>query len=359
MTENFTDYAVATGEFIQEWLDDHHMTPAELARRTGFSRKHISMVLAGAPVSDKFAQSLELVTHVPASRWLALEGQYRADLARLGLEERLVADYPNLLETFAPSLKALRRLDVIKGDRRKPGHLMVQLMAFFQVGSPEALVSRNLMPQAAFLKSDTIDSVTASLATWLRLAQIRALEDPPKIPFNPAALRSTLPELRSLSRTLTENSTAFIERLALAGVRIVLLEEIKGCRAYGATFWDEYGPVIVLSARGKQDGVLWFTLFHEIGHVLLHPNLSFIEGSDEDLGTPAQEQEANDFAAEWLIPKDKMSELAKLRSKAEVCAFAESNEVSPGVVMHRLHHLGYWEYSHGRDLYIKLAINDE
>lgn len=358
MTENYTDYAVATGEFIQEWLDDHRMTAAELSRRTGFSRKHISMVLAGAPVSSDFANRLEMVTHVPASRWLALEGQYRADLERLGLAQRLAAD-SDLIDTFAPSLSALRRYGVIQGDRKNPGHLMIQLMTFFQVGSPEALVPRNLMPQVAFHKSANLDSVTASLATWLRLAQIRANEDPPAVPFDPAVLRSSLPEIRVLSRFLAKEPTAFVERLSLAGVRVVLLEEIKGCRAYGATFWDEFGPVIVLSARGKQDGMFWFTLFHEIGHVLLHPNLSFVEGANEDADTAGQEEEANEFAAAWLIPADRSSELSGLRSKAEVCAFAESIDVSPGVVMHRLHHLKHWPYNHGRDLYFKLEIQDD
>lgn len=354
MTDNYTDYAVATGEFIREWLDNHRMTAAELARRTGFSRKHISMVLAGAPVSSDFANRLELVTHVPAERWLALEGQYRADLERLGLEQRL-ADDSSLLETFAPSLKVLRKLGVIQATRRNPGQLMVQLMSFFQVGSPEALVPQNLMPQAAFLKSTALDAVTASLATWLRLAQIRANEEPPAVEFDPSALRSALPEVRRMSRTLTANPTGFVTRLGQAGVRIVLLEEVPGCRAYGATFWDEHGPVIVLSTRGKQDGMLWFTLFHEIGHVLMHPNCVFVEGSDNDPGTTAQEDEANNFAANWLIPAKYSGEAALLRSKAAVKDFAERLEVSPGVVMQHLHHHGYWKHENGRDLYVKLT----
>ncbi|WCC79994.1 ImmA/IrrE family metallo-endopeptidase [Cutibacterium equinum] len=355
MTDNYTDYAVATGEFIQEWLDDHRMTAAELARRTGFSRKHISMVLAGAPVSPDFANRLELVTRVPAERWLALEGQYRADLERLGLEQRLAED-DSLLETFLPSLKVLRKLGVIQGTRRNPGRLMVELMSFFQVGSPEALVPRNLVPNAAFLKSTTLDAVTASLATWLRLAQIRAAEEPPVVAFDRSVLISSLPDVRRLSRKLADDPTAFVTRLGEAGVRVVLLEEIPGCRAYGATFWDEHGPVIVLSARGKQDGALWFTLFHEIGHVLLHPNCVFVEGSDSDLATAAQEEEANNFAANWLIPAEYAAEAATLRSKAAVVAFAERLEVSPGVIMQHLHHHGYWRHQNGRDLYVKLAI---
>lgn len=83
MTESVTDYAVATGDFIDEWLTEHHMTVAELALRSGDSYDNIERVIAGAPVTSEFAQRLESVTHVPAKRWLALEAQYRADLDRL------------------------------------------------------------------------------------------------------------------------------------------------------------------------------------------------------------------------------------------------------------------------------------
>ena len=356
MTGNMTDYAVATGEFIEEWLDDHDMTAAELARRTGCSRKHISTVLAGARVTPEFASKLELVTHVPAERWLALEGQYRADVERLGLQEKL-AGSGELLDSFQPSLTVLSKLGIIEGDMRRPGRLMMQLMSFFRVGSPDAMVARNLIPDVAFLRSTVLDVNVASLATWLRLAQIQAVGEPPTSSYSPSGLQSVLPELRPMSRDLDTDPAAGVRKLAEVGVRVVLLEEIKGCRAYGATFWDEYGPVVVLSARGKRDGVLWFTLFHELGHVLLHPRQLFLEDSDdESTNAEGQEAEANSFATQWLVPDDRAREAAALRNEAEVVNFAQEIGVSPGVVMQYLHHHKYWKYWRGQDLYQRVNL---
>lgn len=353
-----TDYAVPTGEFIEEWLEDHDMTRAELSRRTGVSRKHITMVVAGAPVTPDFAMKLELVTHIPATRWLALEGQYRADVERLGLEHELSADKA-LLERFKGSLAYLRSKGVIQGDTYKLGHLMVQLMAFFDVGSPDALVPTNLMPQANFLKSQALDAETASLATWLRLAHLSALEEPLEVPFDPAALSGALPEIRRLSRTITENPMAFAQRLADVGVQVVIQSEVKGCRAYGATFWDAGRPIIVLSVRGKKDGALWFTLFHELGHVLKHPNTMFVEGNATAAAEQSREDEASDFATEWLIPTSTREELYGIKSKAGVVDFARRHDVSPGVVIQHLHHHKVWPFSSGQGLYVTLVVNDD
>lgn len=357
MATSKTSYAVPTGEFIAEWLDDHTMSRAELARRAGVSRKHITMVIAGAPVTPDFATKLELVTKVPAHRWLALEAQYRADIERLGLEHELAAD-KCLLDRFKASIKYLRDNGVIEGDIRRPGHLMVQLMSFFDVGSPEALVPANLMPQANFLKSQVLDAETASLATWLRLAHLSALEEPLVAPFDPDALGDALPEIRRLSRTFTDKPMAFAERLAKVGVQVVIQSEVKGCRAYGATFWDAGRPIIVLSVRGKKDGALWFTLFHELGHVLKHPHTLFIEGNVAANPEQFREDEANDFAAEWLIPSSLREELYAIKSKTGVVDFARRNGVSPGVVVQHLHHHQQWPYSNGHDLFVTLVIND-
>ncbi|PYL04532.1 MAG: DNA-binding protein, partial [Verrucomicrobia bacterium] len=50
----------------------------------------------------------------------------------------------------------------------------------------------------------------------------------------------------------------------------------------------------------------WFTLFHELGHVLKHLATGKAEGFVDDLKLPAKnkcEREADDFARNTLVPK--------------------------------------------------------
>lgn len=88
------DYAVSPGDHIKEWLDDHGINAAELARRLDVTPKHVSELLSGkAPLSATVALGLERVTGIPARIWNRFEAGYREDLARLAETDRLAAQY--------------------------------------------------------------------------------------------------------------------------------------------------------------------------------------------------------------------------------------------------------------------------
>lgn len=76
------NYAVAPGEHIEDWLDEHGINAAELARRLDVTPKHVSELLSGkAPLSATISLGLERVTGIPARIWNRFESGYREDLA--------------------------------------------------------------------------------------------------------------------------------------------------------------------------------------------------------------------------------------------------------------------------------------
>lgn len=59
------DYIVTTGDFIAEWMEREDISAAELLRRLGVSRKHMSELLSGkAPLSQAVALKLDPVTGI-------------------------------------------------------------------------------------------------------------------------------------------------------------------------------------------------------------------------------------------------------------------------------------------------------
>jgi hypothetical protein len=70
--------------------------------------------------------------------------------------------------------------------------------------------------------------------------------------------------------------------LATAGVSLVVLPTPRGCRASGATcFFTPDRATLVMSFRYLTDDHFWFTLFHEIGHLILHEAVRVrVEGKD-------------------------------------------------------------------------------
>lgn len=68
------------GDILAEALEERGMKNAELARRAGLSEKHVSQLLnARVPLSMEVAFKLEQVLGIPATLWLNLESNYRAE----------------------------------------------------------------------------------------------------------------------------------------------------------------------------------------------------------------------------------------------------------------------------------------
>jgi HTH-type transcriptional regulator/antitoxin HigA len=351
-----TDYAVPTGEFIEEWLEENAMSQAELARRLDVSPKHVSKLIAGARLTEAVAMKLQLVTGTPARIWLSYEATYRADVARLGLEAELAAE-KDVAALFP--VKELRQMEIVTETMRRPGILLMQLMAFFAVGSLEGLKSR-AQPLAAFRQDATHPVDSAAVQVWLRLIELElASLDPLENDYDRDAFLALIPNIRSLSlKSPEEYGTELPKMLAEVGIRLLYKNEIKGIRAYGATQWIDGHPVIALTTRGADDGKFWFTLFHEFGHVLHHPhNDLFIQKQDGDGGS-ALEAEADDFASNVLIPPERAQRLSSLRSLRDIQEFASTIGVCPGIVVGRMHHDGTWPHQNGRRLYKRLRIDD-
>ena len=79
-----TDYAVAPGEYLNEWIADAALSQVQAAELLGYSLQQLNEIVNGrAPITDATALLLEQVVGVPASTWLRYETTYRADLVRI------------------------------------------------------------------------------------------------------------------------------------------------------------------------------------------------------------------------------------------------------------------------------------
>ena len=105
---------------------------------------------------------------------------------------------------------------------------------------------------------------------------------------------------------------------------------------------------MMMTIRYKWADIFWFTLFHEIGHILnLNRRLVILEGDIDDPEYLQMEDDANRFAAEVLIPSFEYSKfIEKSRFyKDDIGAFAAHLGVSRGIVVGRLQNDGYIDRS--------------
>lgn len=324
------------GETLLEMLEERGLRQSDLAERTGRPRKTINEIIKGkAAITPETALQLELVLGAPAEFWNQREKAFRSSLARQDEAKRL-AGWKDWLRRF-PYADMVNKCWV--ASHSAAGEKVRELLSFFAVVSPEQWREVHEKPQAAFHKSNAHASDVYALSAWLRRGVLQATEIHAR-PFDRDKFEQALAEIRGLTELPIQDAVPQVKALcADAGVAVVFVPQVKKSRASGVTRWLSPSKALIqLSLRYKTDDHLWFTFFHEAGHILLHGKRQiFLE---DGAGLDKQEQQANQFAADHLIPPSEAERLYSLTtySQAALRDFASSIGVAPGIVVGRLQH---------------------
>jgi HTH-type transcriptional regulator / antitoxin HigA len=288
---------------------------------------------------------------VPARVWNNLEVAYREHVSRQEEDERLVSDLDWLDEL--PIRELIQRGCIQSASR--PVDLLREVCKFFGVAN-RATWDAVWHKPTAYRTSRAFTSNPGAIAAWLRIGEQRAA-DIACDPFDKVALSATLHDLRSLTRETDPADwwPTLVERCARVGVAVIAEPEIKGARINGAARWLTSEKAIVqLSLRHRWSDIFWFTLFHELAHLLIHSKKdAFINDTGGHSGV---EQEADAFASQVLVPRRFEPDLPLLSTIPDVIAFADRIGLMPGIVVGRLQHDGRWPYNKGNELKQRLVF---
>lgn len=368
MTEQHTpfapDWVSPPGEAIQDLAEERGWSQQELARRLGYTEKHVSQLVNGkVALTVDAAQRLERVLGSTLDFWLNLEANYRRHSARLAAAQQQAAWTDWLDELPLKDIMACGALPKVRLDARSKPGLVDACLKIFGVASPQEWRTHYGAMQVAFRRSRPDQSDVGAIATWLRLGEQQAeRQDGPD--YDAARFKTALVHLRTLTTQPPDVFEPIMRRLLReAGVAFVLVPAIPRARVSGVARWlAPHRPLIQLSLYGKTNDKFWFTFFHEAAHVLLHGgNKSdrqsiFLDDPNSAHAEDPREHEANTWAGDWLIPVEQAHLLPSLRSKAAVRTFAQQLGIHPGIVVGRLQHDGLIDPSWFNDLKAPLQL---
>ncbi len=349
------------GDTIQETIDVLGMNQYELAERMGRPVKTVNEIIKGKEaITPNTAIQLERVLGIKAEFWLERERQYRQALAEIEHEEKLQQWEPWL--SYFP-LKEMINLGWV--PRLQVQSLTVgAMLSFFGVATPDEWKSVYIGEQlhASYYRI-SLAHVTeqGALSAWLRKGELQAKELKLE-PHDRKIFTANLIKVRSLART---HPTDFKEQLqkicADAGVAVVFTPSLPKTNVSGVARWINNGntPLIQLSGRYKSNDHFWFTFFHEAGHILKHGKKDFfIEGIQGIVLDTEKEREANDFAANYLVPPREYSNFVIQSDFSEMAIqrFAEQVAIHPAIVAGRLCHDFGLHFSLAHQFRIKVDI---
>lgn len=340
---NYIEYndtiAFHPGYYINEIVDESGLTQEDFAKRLDTTPKNLSLLIRGEQsLSIDMAMKLSRMIGTSVNYWLNLQNAYDALIAEFKSEEELAKER-KVFEYF--DYKFFRDNYGLPDLPRKKDEQIKEVRRFLNVATLTVLCKRDM---AVSFKSSTeglTESSTIKANAMVQIATNKALKiDAPK--FN----KKKFEEAVKYALTLTRNHEEFYPLIRNAflesGVIFIILPNITGSKTNGATKKVGDNIMLMVNDRRLNADSFWFTLFHEIGHII---NGDY--GISFEKETGAQEDAADKFSEDCLIPSEQYKEFIE-RAQFDLQSiryFAKKINRDPGIVLGRLQYDGKVDYN--------------
>jgi HTH-type transcriptional regulator/antitoxin HigA len=335
------------GLTLEENLDFLNISNKELSLRTGISHKHILDILKGeASITADTAIKFEKVLNIKASFWNNLESNYKAEIAEIKEVEFLENEkkiLPLLRETYN-ELALLGFMNRISWIPKNMIEIVKSLQLFWGVSSLELIPGVN---EAAFRKYDRKNINEYTISAILRIAEIYAQKTEVNL-YSKKVLQNNLPILKEISEkeNFDENIDKLKQTLRECGIVLVCIPGFKNTHIQGITKWVSSDKALIVIKTTKQsEDKFWFTLMHEIGHIIKHSSSKKKTFIDIDNTVDNQQEiEANNYANKFFMPGFDKRELDRYISNSTfdinsaVNALSKDYGVSKSIIAGRINH---------------------
>ena len=291
------------GYYVAEIVEDMGISQAEFATRLGTTPKNLSTLINGQiSLSNDIAKKLASMLGTGVDVWLNLQKSFDEKLLEIQGEKELDEQIEIANQIDYSFFEDVAGLPPVENVYEK----IANLCKYFMVSN------LNIMAQPDFLvnfRKGINDFQTINLINsraWIQTA-INCSKNIKTEPFNADKLRSCLPEIKSM---MEQKPEVFLPRMheifAGCGVAFVLLPCLKNSGVNGAVKWISGGRVVLAMNNSEIDtNQFWFSLFHEIKHVLQQKlKTVFVSGKESEMIeiNAALEEDADKFAKSCLMP---------------------------------------------------------
>lgn len=336
---NYIEYhdmiAFHPGYYIKEIVGESGLTQEDFAKRLDTTPKNLSLLIRGEQsLSIDIAMKLSRMLGTSVNYWLNLQNAYDALIAEFGWEKELDEEriiFENLSYKYFKDNFGLPDLP------RKKDEQIKQVREFLKVATLSVLAKRDMAVSFRSSTEELTQASTIKANAMVQIATNKALKiEAPR--FN----RTKFEEAIDYALTLTKNHAGFYPLIynafREAGVIFVILPNLTGSKINGATKKIGNKVMLMVNDRRLSADSFWFTLFHEIGHIL---NGDY--GISFETETGEQEAAADKYAEDTLIPKELYQKFIRDNEKFDLYLiknFADQIDRDPGIVLGRLQNDG-------------------
>ena len=350
MTNNRSIKRFHPGVYVRDALIDLNMSSKEFSVRTGISERTLSdLINEKGSITFDIANKLSEFLGTSINVWTNLQNSYDLYTHEEELQKEIKDDY----ELLKPFKKYLIDNNVINSDDNAE-MVVAKTRALLSVNRVSLLNTNELLVSFKELNDKRHDENVFAQNLWLAFALTKARKIETE-PYDRSKLLNSLPLLSSLmEKKPKEFYPLLVNTLKECGVAFTFIPYLNKSNIYGATKWLSKDMVMLaISNRGCNADVFWFTLFHEIAHVLMeHKRYCLFQFDD------TSDKEADIIASNILINDDDWRlfiESHRFFTTTVIEEFAKIANIPPFIVTGRLAKENRILYS--SDLYQHFSIH--
>lgn len=328
------DFIIHPGETLKEVLEENDMSQEELATRTGYSPKHVSEVINGKKgISSEFAKRLAYVFTMPMSFWVNLQGIYDKEILEYKEKESIESEELNIVKKLKSIIKFAEDNSLIKKTDNEVEKVILlrNLCGINNLANIKFLP----MPQVAFRMSESIDIDV--LYVWIRINELLAKQNEVKNDYDVEVLKKNINNIKKcMFLNINEAVVKLTQIFGKCGIIFRVSKNFKGAPVQGFIKKHKNKIILVMTIRGAFADIFWFSLFHEIGHLINGDCETQL--IDYNYTKSPKEEAADKFASNTLIDQEEFITFLESKdySKSTIEKIAKKNNVEPFIVVGRL-----------------------
>lgn len=328
---------ICFGDYLKDYLEARDISQSEFATRMGVTQKHMNEILNGKTgITIEMAGNIERLTGISSSFIIVIENRRK-------IEENLLQKYGSKEELSKKIKKQycvneLKKKEWLKfKDETNIIQTCIDLLDFMRIKD------FNVIPE---LENKTLFKKTgedfAKLTLWIAHCD-RITENQEVNEYTSSNFNKLIEEIKEyaymadnydpaeIQKILNKYGIYFCEEKALAGTKVRGCFKLRGKK-----------PTIYTTKNYQAKDSFFFELFHELGHCKSDYNEAqkkvIFEGSDE------QENRADNFALDAMIPKNVWKKIEKDYSEENILNVSKQYRIPISFIVGRLANLNMISY---------------
>lgn len=319
---------------LKDYMEKNNLSLLVLSKILSIDRKSLNTILDGGDIKLNYALRISNLLNI--SNDLLIESYLKSvgDEEKTLIEKSRISSY--ILDNF--DIDELKKSKILStsSDYELINNELCYFFGFESIYEYSNIIIKSPLFSKSNIKVKPTKEQSAQ-DFWIKTNILSFKKINNTNEYNKELLIEFIKRIKSLTKNLEEGFNQAIYILSQLGVTVLVQSYLPKTKAYGLTMLVDNKPCIVITDMGKKYHKLWFTLLHELYHVLFDyeylQNTTYHISTEDKIDLFMSEDEADKFGINAFVAENQIEILKKIiTNKYKVNEMAKILDVHPSII---------------------------